>query len=332
MVEVSTNKIYGVAFEDIQQAHQRIKGHVNMTPVMTFDYFDKLVPCKLHFKCESFQKTGSFKFRGAFNSVSKLVEKISPDDLSVLAHSSGNHGQALALAAKLCNVKANIVMPTNAPLCKVEAVKGYGATVISCASTEKAREEKAKEVIKETNGYMVHSSQNPEVIAGQGTIALEFLQQVPNLDAIVATVGGGGLLSGICLAAKALKPSIKIYAAEPEMADDCARSMKANRHLKNETYPDTVADGLRVSIGEATWPILRDHLDDVILVTEEEICDNLRLVLEKAKLFVEPSAAVGVAAVRSSHFKRLIDEHQLTQVGVVLCGGNIDADKLKTII
>ncbi|XP_071945204.1 serine racemase-like [Antedon mediterranea] len=326
-------KDFGIELKDVQQAHERVKRHTKITPVMDFDYFDNKVSCKLYFKCELFQKTGSFKFRGAINSVSKLVEKEAPtDNVTVVTHSSGNHGQAVALAAKLCHVKAHIVMPSNAPTCKVNGVKGYGATVIHCFPSERAREEEADKVIKETNGCFIHSSQSLDVIAGQGTIGLELLEQVADLDAIVAPVGGGGMLSGICIAAKSIKPSIKVYAAEPINADDCARSMKAHKLLPNEKTPDTVADGLRVSVGPVTWPILHKLLDDVIVVSEEEILDNLRLMLEKTKLLIEPSSAVGVAAVRSSRFNHLIQEQNLKKVGVVLCGGNIDISKLKAIL
>jgi threonine dehydratase len=290
--------------------------------VATCTTIDRIAGRRVFFKCEHLQKVGAFKFRGACNAVIKL-----PDELAtrgVVTHSSGNHAQAVALAARMRGIDAHIVMPSNALAVKRRAVEGYGGRVIACVPTLEARETMAEAVIAETGATFIHPYDHPDIIAGQGTSALELLDQVPQLDAIVAPVGGGGLLSGICVAAKGLDPSIRIFAAEPLGADDAARSMAAGK-LIPQTGPDTIADGLLTSLGELTWPIIRDHVERVVTVSEEEIVAAMRLAWERAKLLIEPSAAVAVAAVLSEEFQAV---EGVDRVGVVLSGGNADLDNL----
>jgi threonine dehydratase len=245
----------------------------------------------------------------------------------VVTHSSGNHGQAVALAARLRGVPAYIVMPSNAPAVKRAAVEGYGARVIPCAPTGAARAAAAERIRQETGAAFIHPSNDPDVIAGQGTIALELLQQAPDLDALVVPIGGGGMISGIALAARGLRPSLRVFAAEPLGADDAARSKAAGALLPQEA-PDTVADGLRTGLGSNTWPVVRDLVEAVITVEEDEIVRHMRLVWERLKLVIEPSAAVGVAAALGPAFRGL---RGIERVGVVLCGGNVDLDALPWI-
>ncbi|XP_031569633.1 serine racemase-like [Actinia tenebrosa] len=318
-----------VTLKDVQDASVRIAPFINRTPVMTCGTLDKMAGKSLYFKCEIFQKVGAFKFRGAMNAVLNITENCSEAELPVVVtHSSGNHGQALALAAKVKGLKAHIVMPNNAPAIKKAAVKDYGANIVECEISQQDREAAAARVLKETgpNSYLVPPYDNKHIIAGQGTMALELLEQVPDLDAIVVPVGGGGMLSGICVAAKGIKPSIKIFAAEPLLADDCAKSFAAGKRIPLPGPPATVADGLKTSLGFITWPIIRDNIDDVITVTESEIISTMRLVWERMKLVIEPSAAVAVAAVLSERFRG--ENKNVEKVAVILCGGNVNLDSL----
>jgi threonine dehydratase len=313
---------YAADLEDVRAAARRIAGLAHRTPVATCATIDRIAGRRVFFKCEHLQKVGAFKFRGACNAVIKL-----PDELAargVVTHSSGNHAQAVALAARMRGIDAHIVMPSNALAVKRRAVEGYGGRVIACEPTLQARETTAEAVIAETGATFIHPYDHPDIIAGQGTSALELLDQVPQLDAIVAPVGGGGLLSGICVAAKGLDPAIRIFAAEPLGADDAAQSIAAGK-LIPQTGPDTIADGLLTSLGELTWPIIRDHVERVITVSEEQIVAAMRLAWERAKLLIEPSAAVAVAAVLSEAFQAI---EGIDRVGVVLSGGNTDLDNL----
>ena len=315
-------KPYAADLNDVRDAARRIAGRAHRTPVMTCATIDHLAGRSIFFKCEHLQKVGAFKFRGACNAIMKL-----PDELAargVVTHSSGNHAQAVALAARMRGVAAHIVMPNNALRVKRRAVQGYGGRVVECVPTLEARETTAQAVIEETGATFVHPYNHPDIIAGQGTISLELVEQVPQLDAIVAPIGGGGLISGICVAAKGLNPAIRIFAAEPLGADDAARSMAAGRFIL-QTGPDTIADGLLTSMGDLTWPIVRDHVERVVTVTEEQIVDAMRLAWERAKLLIEPSAAVPIAAVLSDEFKAV---EGLDRVAVVLSGGNTDLDNL----
>ncbi|MCH7719796.1 MAG: pyridoxal-phosphate dependent enzyme [Planctomycetes bacterium] len=313
---------YAANLDAVREASERIAPHAHRTPVLTCATLDALAGRQLFFKCENFQKVGAFKFRGACNAVLRLSDETAAH--GVVTHSSGNHAQALALAATLRNVQAHIVMPTSAMPVKRRAAEGYGATVYPCEPTLAAREEMAARVIEQTGAVLIPPYDHPDIIAGQGTVGLELMDQIPDLDAIIAPVGGGGLLSGVCIAAKALKPAIRIFAAEPAGADDAARSMAAGR-LIPQTNPNTIADGLLTSLGEHTWPIIRDHVERVITVPDDKIIEAMRLVWERMKIIIEPSAAVAVAAVLGNGFQSL---DNISRVGVVLSGGNVDLNQL----
>jgi threonine dehydratase/serine racemase len=315
-------KPFAADLQDIHDAAQRIAGHAHRTPVATCATLDRLAGRSLFFKCEHLQKAGAFKFRGACNAVMRLTPEIAAR--GVVTHSSGNHAQALALAAKLRAIPAHIVMPRNASPAKRRAVEEYGGRVIECEPILAARETTAAAVQSETGATLIPPYNHPDVIAGQGTTALELLEQVSGLDALVAPIGGGGLMAGLTLAAKALAPSVRVFAAEPAGADDAARS-KAAGTLIPQTGPRTIADGLLTSLGDLTWPVLRDQVERVITVTEEEIVRAMRLAWERAKLLIEPSAAVAVAAVLTTEFKAL---DGLNRIGIVLSGGNVNLDSL----
>jgi threonine dehydratase/serine racemase len=313
---------YAVDLEAVQQAAARLAGQAHRTPVQTCATLDRLAGRRLFFKCEHLQKAGAFKFRGALNAVLRLPEDVA--FRGVVTHSSGNHAQALALAARLRGIPAHIVMPSTAQAVKRRAVEEYGGRVVLCEPTLQAREATAAAVQAQTGATLIHPYDHPDVIAGQGTVALELLEQVPDLDAIITPVGGGGLLSGVCVAARALNPALRVLGAEPAGADDAARSLAAGK-LITQTGPTTIADGLLTSLGELTWPILRDRLAGIITVTEDEIVRAMRLAWERAKLLIEPSAAVAVAAALADAFK---GQPGLSRVGVVLSGGNVNLDRL----
>jgi threonine dehydratase len=305
----------------VHAARDRIAGGVHRTPVFTCSAIDALAGRRVHLKAENLQRTGSFKMRGALNAVLKL-----PDDVAargVVTHSSGNFAQALALSARLRGVPAHIVMPSNAPSIKQAAVAGYGARIILCEPTQAAREATADAVQAETGGTLLHPYDHPDVIAGQGTMGLELLEQVPGLSAVVAPVGGGGMVAGIALALAEAAPDVPVFAAEPHGADDAARSLAAGRRLP-QTDPNTLADGLRTGLGELTWPVVRDVVAGLHLVTEQQIVDAMRLIWQRAKLVVEPSGAVALAAVLSEGFKDVPG----ADVAVILSGGNVDLGAL----
>ena len=313
---------HAVTLADLHAAADRLRGVVHRTPVLTCATFDALAGRAIHFKCENLQKTGSFKYRGATNAVRRLDDATAAR--GVVTHSSGNHAQALALAAKLRGVPATVVMPDTSSAVKRAAVVGYGATVIDCTPTLAERERVAGEVVARTGGTLIPPFDHADVIAGQGTACLELLEDVPHLDAVVAPVGGGGLLSGFAIAAKGTRECGRVYGAEPLAADDAARSF-ASGVWQPQLAPDTIADGLRTSLGQLTWPIVRDRVDGIFTVTEAEIVAAMRLVWERMKLVIEPSAAVGVAVVLGDEFRALPG---LPHVGVVLCGGNVALDAL----
>lgn len=310
-----------VTLADVQAAADRIRPFVRHTPVHTSATFDHLAGRKLFFKCENFQKTGSFKYRGATNAVQKLDAATAAR--GVVTHSSGNHAQALALAAAVRGIPATIVMPRTAPAVKKQAVIGYGGRVIECEPTVSERHRVANEVVADTGGVLIPPYDHPDVIAGQGTAALELLADVPDLDAVVVPVGGGGMLSGYCVAVKGVKPGVRVFGAEPLNADDAARSL-ATGERQPPVPPNSIADGLLTNLGELTWPIIRENVESVFTVTESEIVAAMRLVWERMKLVIEPSAAVGVAVVLGEKFKATNAE----RVGVVLCGGNVSLDRL----
>ncbi len=313
---------YELSLAGVVAAAARIQPFAHRTPLQTCATLSRQAGRTLVFKCELFQKVGAFKFRGACNAVMKLTAEEARR--GVVTQSSGNHGQALALAAKLRGIPAHIVMPDNTAAVKLNAVRDYGASVILCPPSLSAREETAGRIVRETGGIYLPPYDHPDVIEGQGTVALEFLEQEPELDAIIAPVGGGGLISGICLAAQALRPGLRVFAAEPAGADDAFQSKRAGR-LIPQAAPATIADGLRTSLGELTWPFVRDAVEQVFTVTELSIAAAMRLMWERAKLMIEPSCAVPVAAVLSEEFKALSG---LNKVGVVLTGGNVDLDHL----
>ncbi len=312
---------YAATLDDVLSAAQRIAGRTHRTPVITCASLDRSAGRSLFFKCENLQRGGSFKLRGAWNSVAKLSDEEA--GRGVVTHSSGNHAQALALAARFRGIKAQIVMPEDSSPVKRRAVEGYGGVVTPCAPTLPAREEMAQKVLEKTGGRFIHPYDAPDTIAGQGTAALELLEEVGDLDAIVPPVGGGGLLAGTCITAKGLNRSIRIFGAEPVGADDAARSLAAGERIL-QTDPITIADGLRTSLGELTWPILRDHLDAIETVREEEIVAAMRLFWERTKLLIEPSSAVAVAVILSGRFPA----RRPARVGVILSGGNVDLDRL----
>ncbi|CAM9427176.1 unnamed protein product, partial [Ectocarpus fasciculatus] len=305
---------YCISLESIQAARGRVESLVSRTPVLTSSTLDGLSGRQLFFKCEFMQKTGSFKARGATNA---LVKNKYP---AVVTHSSGNHGQALSWAAKMTSTPAYIVMPSNSPDCKIAAVKGYGGIVTLCEPNLASRESASRAVMESTGAAFVHPYNDPDVMAGQGTMALELLEQVvENLDLIIVPVGGGGMCSGVSMAAKSLNPSIRIVGAEPEMANDAFRSKEAGHLVPNDSPPITIADGLKTNLGDKTWPIIKDYVDDIITVSEDEIRSALFLAYERMKIVLEPSAAVGIAVALSTAFKSKWGSSQ--RVGIVLCGG-----------
>jgi threonine dehydratase/serine racemase len=311
-----------VAPADVRDAARRIAPHAHRTPVLTCATLDDRAGRKLLLKCENLQKVGAFKFRGACNAVQRLTDEAAR--LGVATHSSGNHAQALALAARVRGIAAHIVMPSNAVACKRRAAEAYGATIYTCEPTQESREETAARVVRETGATLVPPYDHPDIIAGQGTAALELLEQAGPLDAIVAPVGGGGLLAGTCVAALGAERPVAVFGAEPAGADDAARSLSAGR-LIPQTAPDTICDGLRTSLGERTWPIIRDHVRAIVTVTDEEVIAAMRLVWERMKIVIEPSAAVTVAALLSPRFP---SPDELARVGLILSGGNVDLDAL----
>jgi threonine dehydratase/serine racemase len=313
---------YAANLESMREAARRIEGHVHRTPVLTSRTLDGLAGRSLFFKCENLQRVGAFKMRGALNAVLSLSDADAAS--GVVTHSSGNFAQAVALSAQIRGIPAHIVMPSNAPEVKRRAVAGYGATIIPCEPTLEARETTANRVQSETGATLLHPYDQDEVIAGQGTTALELFEQAPDLDAIVVPVGGGGLLSGITLAYRELNPAVRMYAAEPLGADDAYRS-KAAGELILQTSPNTIADGLLTSLGERTWPVIRDCVDEIIRVDDDQIMHAMRLMWERMKTVIEPSAATSVAAVLSDRFRQL---EGLERVGVLLTGGNVDLDSL----
>jgi len=313
---------FTLTLDEVCAAARRIAPFAHRTPLHTCAELSRRAGRKLIFKCELWQRVGAFKFRGACNAVMSL--SAADAARGVVTQSSGNHGQALALAAQLRGIPAHIVMPDNTAAVKVAAVRDYGARVVLCRPTLPAREEMAALVVRETGAVYIPPYNHPDVIAGQGTVALEFLEQAPELDALIAPVGGGGLISGLCVAAHALRPGLRVFAAEPAGADDAFRSRLAGR-LVPQTAPDTMADGLRTGLGDLTWPFVRDAVEQVFVVSEPAIAAAMRLTWERAKLLIEPSSAVPVAAVLSDEFRELSD---LDNVGVVLTGGNVDLEHL----
>src|SRR5659263_1869 len=307
-------------FEDVVAASEAIGSFIHHTPVLTSRQIDRISGAHLFFKCENFQKVGAFKFRGATNAVIKLTEEQRRS--GVVTHSSGNHAAALAHAAVSRGVKAYIVMPSTAPEVKKRAVAGYGAEITFCEPTLAAREAAAAEVIRRTGATLIHPYDNFDIIAGQGTAALEALTGYSDADAIMAPVGGGGLLSGTAIAARHMIPSIKIYGAEPALADDAARSFRTGI-LQPPLPPKTIADGLLTSLCERTFTAIRENVDDILTVTEDQIIEAMRLVWERMKIIIEPSSAVPLAAVLANR-----SLFAGKKVVIIISGGNADLSKL----
>lgn len=307
---------------DIRAAQQRIARWIHRTPLLRNSTLDGLAGRQLRFKCELFQRVGAFKFRGACNAVMAL----SADQAAhgVVTHSSGNHAQALALAARLRGIAATIVMPQGAPAVKRRAVEGYGARVVECAPTLAAREEACEREIARSGAVLIHPYDNFDVIAGQGTVALEIFEDEPEVEAIIAPIGGGGLMSGIAIATRALRPDALILAAEPALAQDAAVGKQLGVR-QGPMPPKTIADGLRTALSPRTFSAVRDLVDEVLTVPEEEIVPAMRLLWERAKLMAEPSSAVALAAVLSESFRARQTPRCLA---VVLSGGNVDLESL----
>src|SRR5213595_1674487 len=306
-------------FAAIRAAHRRIRPHIHRTPVLTSSRLNDASGACLFFKCENFQKGGAFKARGATNAVFSL------DDTSarrgVATHSSGNHGSAVARAAKLRGIPAHIVMPSNSAKVKVRAVESYGAEIVFCEPNDAAREAACADVIAKTGATLIHSFENEDVMAGQGTAALELLEDV-DVDLVMCPVGGGGLLSGTAVAAKSMKPNINVMAVEPSNAHDAAQSLHAGKRIVTEKK-FTIADGLRTNIGEQTFPIIQRYVDDIVTVSEEAIISAMRTIWETMKIVIEPSAAGPYAAIAESKI-----DIRGKRVGIILTGGNVDLDAL----
>jgi len=313
-------KVAGPDLEAVRAAHRRIAPHIHRTPVMTSASLDALAGARLYFKCENLQKTGSFKVRGATNAIFSLDAEEAAR--GVVTHSSGNHAAAVALAAARKGIRAWIVMPSNAPRVKQRAVEAYGGQITLCEPTLAARERAAAEIIRKTGAVLIHPFDDDRIIAGQATAAVEFLEEVPDLDFILAPVSGGGLLSGTAIAAKSLRPAICVMGCEPKNADDAYRSLQSGS-IQPMGQAQTIADGLRASLAERTFAILRQHVDQIVLVSEEEIVRAMRQVWERMKLVIEPSAAVAVAPVLG---RTLAASGQ--RIGIILSGGNVDLDSL----
>jgi len=302
--------------QTIKEAHERIRQHIHNTPVLTCSAIDKMAECSLFFKCENFQKAGAFKSRGACNVVFSLTEEEA--NRGVVTHSSGNHAGALARAANRRGIPAYIVMPSTAPDVKVAAVKEYGGQITFCEPTLQARENTATQVIAETGATLVHPYNDVRIIAGQGTAAVELIEKVETLDYLLAPVGGGGLLSGSAIAARSMLPKINVIGCEPKNADDAYRSKKAGYIIPSQD-PKTIADGLLTFLGDKTFPVIQEYVDEIVLVTEEAIVHAMKIVWERMKILIEPSAAVPLAAVLSNRI-----QVKGKRVGIIFSGGNVD--------
>jgi len=313
-----------MSFQGIEEAYNRISNVVNKTPVMTSRTLNQLIKANIFFKCENFQRVGAFKFRGAYNAISMLSEN--QKKKGIITHSSGNHAQAVALAASLLGIKATIVMPRGAPINKINATKSYGAKIVFCENSLESRIKTAEEIIKDQKLILIHPFDNDDIINGQGTAAYELIKEIGSLDIVITPLGGGGLLSGTALATKGLNQNTKVIGVEPTLADDALKSLKAG-YIIPSTYPDTIADGLRTSLSERTFNIIRLHVDDIVTVTEVEIIEAMKFLWERMKIIIEPSGAVPLAAILS---KKVPVENK--KVGAILSGGNIDIEPFFQIL
>jgi len=311
-------------YDDVIAAHDRVRPYIHRTPILTSSYFNKLTGAELFFKCENFQKAGAFKVRGASNAVFGLSDEMAAK--GVATHSSGNHGLSLSYAAGRRGIKATVVMPRTAPEAKKEAVRGYGGTVVECEPSTSSREAVFAEVVAESGADFIHPYNDPRVIAGQGTCSKELFEDLADdgikMDAFVAPIGGGGMISGSCLTLSNISPNTKIYAAEPLNADDAYRSFKAG-HIIADDAPNTIADGLKVPLKERTWHFVSNYVTDILLATEQEIIDAMYLTWQRMKIVMEPSCAVPLAVILKNP-----DVFAGKRVGVVITGGNVDLKKL----
>jgi threonine dehydratase len=305
--------------EAIEKAAERIDSYIHHTPVMTNQSIDKLSGIQFYFKCENFQKIGAFKIRGGMNA--SLTLNAAQLKNGVATHSSGNHAQALAFAAKQLGIKAYIVMPKSSPQVKVNAVRGYGAEVIICEANQVARETALQEVVERTGAEFIHPYDDDRVIIGQATCVRELIHEVPDLDVVITPVGGGGLLSGTCLGALYFKPGLKVYGGEPEGAADAILSVQSGK-VEKAPFINTIADGLMTTLSERTLSIIKEHVTEILLVSEDEIKAALRLIYERMKIIVEPSCVVPFAAALRNK-----EKFQGKKVGIILTGGNVDLTK-----
>ncbi len=312
--------MYIPTFEDMKTARERVTPYIHRTPVLTSAFLNDLTGAELFFKCENFQKAGAFKVRGACNAVFGLADDML--EKGVATHSSGNHALSLSYAAGRRGIPCHVVMPRTAPQAKKDAVRGYGGIITECEPSTTSREEVFAKVEAETGAEFVHPYNDPRVIAGQATCSAELIEQVDGLDAVVAPIGGGGMISGTCLTLSNLAPSIKIYAAEPLNADDAARSFRAG-HIIADDAPDTVADGLKVPLKDLTWHFVSNHVTDILTATEQEIIDAMKLIWKRMKIVMEPSSAVPLATILKNK-----DTFAGKRVGIIITGGNVDLDSL----
>lgn len=316
--------MYIPTIDDMKAAHERAKPYIHRTPVFTSGYLNELAGCEMFFKCENFQKAGAFKVRGASNAVFGLTDEQAKR--GVATHSSGNHALSLSYAAGRRGIPCHVVMPRTAPQAKKDAVRGYGGIITECEPSTTSREEVFAKVHAETGADFVHPYNDPRVVAGQGTCSRELLEQMDDLggalDAVIAPIGGGGMISGTCLTLSNLAPNVKIYAAEPEQADDAARSFKAG-HIIADDAPVTVADGLKVPLKDLTWHFVSNHVTDILTASETEIVDAMRITWQRMKLVMEPSSAVPLATILKNK-----ETFAGKRVGVIITGGNVDLSKL----
>ena len=309
-----------VTYNDIEKAHLRISDHIHNTPILTSNSLDNELGSNLFFKCENFQKTGSFKIRGATNSILQLNDTEIKN--GIITTSSGNHGAAVSFIANKIGATSKIIMPNNTPKNKIENVKRYGGEIFYCEPNIKSREDALEKMVQKSGGSIIHPYNDEKVIAGQGTAAKELIEKVPNLDAIICPVSGGGLLSGTLLAAKNLKPGIKVFGAEPKNADDTYRSILNNKIMSNKTT-DTIADGLRAQVGTVTFPIIKESVDKILLVSEEMIIRSMYIIWQRLKIIIEPSCSIVLAALMLNS-NRFLNK----KVGLILTGGNYDLKQI----
>ena len=313
-------ELYIPTYQDMLDAHERIKPHINRTPIRTSAYLNELTGAQMFFKCENFQEPGAFKVRGASNAVFGLSDEQAKN--GVATHSSGNHASCLSYAAMLRGIPCNVVMPKTAPQAKKDTVRRYGGVITECEPSTTSREEAFAKVQAETGGDFVHPYNDPRVIAGQGTCAKEFMEQVDGLEMMVAPIGGGGMISGTCLTLSTLAPEVQIIASEPEQADDAYRSFKAGYIIADDA-PKTIADGLRVPLKERTWHFVSNYVTDILTASEEEIIKAMKITWKHLRIVMEPSCAVPLATILKNK-----ERFAGKRVGIIVTGGNVDLDKL----